>query len=57
MRFVVEYALCRNMSPTMTSEYRAKLISKKILQKKLEKLTEILEVDKKGCRLISIFKL
>ena len=32
---VVEYALSRNMSPTMISEYRTKLISKEILQKKL----------------------
>lgn len=37
---VVEYALSRNMSSTMVSEYRTKLISKEILQKKLEELTE-----------------
>ncbi len=30
------------MSPTMISKYRTKLISKEILQKKLEELTEIL---------------
>lgn len=30
---VVEYALSRNMSSTMISEYRTKLISKEILQK------------------------
>lgn len=35
---VVEYALSRNMSSTMISEYRIKLISKEILQKKLEEL-------------------
>ena len=35
---VVEYALSRNMSSTMISEYRTKLISKEILQKKLEEL-------------------
>ena len=43
---VVEYALSRNMSPTMISEYRTKLISKEILQKKLEELTEIMDEDK-----------
>ncbi|MCI8516122.1 MAG: DUF1016 domain-containing protein, partial [Hungatella sp.] len=40
---VVEYALSRNMSPTMISEYRTKLISKEILQKKLEELTEMVD--------------
>ena len=35
---VVEYALSRNMSSAMISEYRTKLISKEILQKKLEEL-------------------
>ena len=35
---IVEYALSRNMSSTMISEYRTKLISKEILQKKLEEL-------------------
>ena len=35
---VVEYALSRNMCSTMISEYRTKLISKEILQKKLEEL-------------------
>lgn len=43
---VVEYALRRNMSPTMISEYRTKLISKEILQKKLEELTEMVDEDK-----------
>ena len=37
---VVEYALSRNMSSTMISEYRTKLISKEILQQKLEELSE-----------------
>lgn len=37
---VVEYALSRNMSSTMISEYRTKLISKEILQHKLEELSE-----------------
>lgn len=43
---VVEYALSRNMSPTMISEYRTKLISKEILQKKLEELAEMADEDK-----------
>lgn len=34
------------MSSTMISEYRTKLISKEILQKKLEELTEIVDEDK-----------
>ena len=38
---VVEYALSRNMSSTMISEYRTKLISKEILQQKLEELSEV----------------
>lgn len=42
----VESALSRNMSPTMISEYRTKLISKENLQKKLEKLTEMVDGDK-----------
>lgn len=40
---VVEYALSRNMTSTMVSEYKTKLISKEVLQKKLEELTEILD--------------
>ena len=32
---VVEYALSRNLSPTLVAEYKTKLIPKKILQKKL----------------------
>ncbi len=40
---VVEYALSRNMTSTMVSEYKTKLISKEILQKKLEELTEIVD--------------
>lgn len=37
---VVEYAMSRNMTSTMVSEYKTKLISKDILQKKLEELVE-----------------
>lgn len=35
---VVEYALCRNLSPALVSEYETKLIDKKVLQKKLHEL-------------------
>ena len=37
---VVEYALSRNMTSTMISEYRTKLISKEVLRKKLDELYE-----------------
>ncbi|MCA5577120.1 PDDEXK nuclease domain-containing protein [Enterocloster clostridioformis] len=40
---VVEYALSRNMTSTMISEYRTKLISKEILQKKLEELYDTVD--------------
>jgi len=35
---VVEYALSKNVSPALISEYKTKLIPKKILQKKLKEL-------------------
>lgn len=35
---VVEYALSRNLSPTLVSEYQTKLIDKAILQAKMEEL-------------------
>ncbi|WP_375562390.1 YhcG family protein [Bernardetia sp. OM2101] len=37
---VVEYALSRNLSPTLVSEYETKLLDKKILQQKLHELFE-----------------
>lgn len=37
-REVVEYALSRNLSPTMVSDYKTQLPDKKILQKKLHEL-------------------
>lgn len=40
---VVEYALGRNMSSTMISEYHTKLISKEVLQKKLEELAKTID--------------
>ena len=38
---VVEYALKRNLSPALISEYKTKLISKKILQQKMHELFEL----------------
>lgn len=35
---VIEYALSRNLSPTLVSEYKTKLIDKNILKKKLHEL-------------------
>ena len=44
---VVEYSLSKNMSQTMISEYRLKLIYKKILEMKLKEMKSLLEeVDK-----------
>lgn len=40
---VVEFALSRSLSPAMVSEYRLKLIDKKLLQDKLREYTEIAE--------------
>lgn len=37
---VVEYALSRNLSPTLVSEYETKLLDKKLLQQKLHELFE-----------------
>ena len=38
---VVEYALSRSLSPTMVSEYKLKLIDKKLLQDKLKEYIEL----------------
>lgn len=40
---VVEYALSRSLSPTLVSEYRIKLIDKKLLQRKLKEYVELAE--------------
>lgn len=37
---IVEYALSRNLSPTLVSEYETKLLDKKLLQQKLHELFE-----------------
>ena len=38
---VVDYALCRSMSPTLVSDYTLRLPDKKLLQDKLRELTEL----------------
>lgn len=40
---VVEYSLSKNMSQTLISEYKLKLIDKKILENKLCEMKKILE--------------
>lgn len=40
---VVEFALSRSLSPTMVSEYKLKLIDKKVLQNKLKEYVELAE--------------
>jgi len=40
---LVEYAMSRNLSPTMVSEYTLKLIDKKLLEDKLKQISEIVE--------------
>lgn len=40
---VVEYALSRNVSPTLISEYETKLIDRKLLQKKLHAMEYLLD--------------
>lgn len=44
---VVEYSLSKNMSQTLISEYKLKLIDKKILENKLSEMKQILESEKK----------
>ena len=40
---VVEYALSRNMSPTMIAEYETKLIDKGRLQRKMHEISQTLD--------------
>lgn len=42
---VVEYAMARNISPTLVADYETKLIDKKILSNKLHQLVEQLSKD------------
>ena len=39
---VVEYAMSRNLSPTVVSEYKTKLIDKKLLEQKLREFNALL---------------
>jgi len=43
---VVEFAMSRNISPTLVSEYALKLIDKKILEQKLREYKELLSDNK-----------
>lgn len=42
---IVEYSLSKNMSQTLISEYKLKLIDKKLLENKLNEMKEILETN------------
>ena len=44
---VVEYTMSRTMSPTMVSQYTLKLIDKKLLEKKLKEISDMVEENKK----------
>lgn len=43
---IVEYAMSRNLSPTMIAEYETKIIDKNLLQAKLHEITDILNFQK-----------
>lgn len=45
---VVEYALSRNLSPTLIAEYKTQLIDKKVLQNKLHELFQMQENRTEG---------
>ena len=40
---VVEYSISRNMSQTMISEYKLKLIDKKLLEKQLKEMQNLID--------------
>ena len=40
---VVEYSISKNMSQTMISEYKLKLIDKKLLEKKLKEMKNLID--------------
>ena len=42
----VEYALSRNISPTLVAEYKTKLIDKNILQRKLHEFYNLAQIDR-----------
>lgn len=43
---VVEYSLSKNMSQTLISEYRLKLIDKKLLEDKLKEVKSLIDTTK-----------
>ena len=45
---VVEYSLSKNMSQTLISEYKLKLIDKKLLETKLKEMKLLIENDLEG---------
>ena len=51
---VVEYSISKNMSQTMISEYKLKLIDKKLLENKLGEMKKILEIEKQVWTLLNI---
>ena len=44
---VVEYSISKNMSQTMISEYKLKLIDKKLLETKLKKMKNLIDNNDK----------
>lgn len=44
---VVEYSISKNMSQTMISEYKLKLMDKKLLETKLKEMKKLIENDDK----------
>ena len=42
---VVEYAMARNTSPLLVAEYKTNLIDKKLLEKKIIELSNLLEEE------------
>ena len=42
---LVEYSLSKNMSQTMISEYKLKLIDKKLLENKLKEVKNLIEME------------
>ena len=44
---VVEYSISKNMSQTLISEYKLKLIDKKILENKLKEVKALIKINNK----------
>ena len=47
---VVEYSISKNMSQTMISEYKLKLIDKKLLETKLKEMKNLIDNNDKNLR-------